>query len=161
MSWIFSGNIIKTKGVYKLIGAAKKLREANTDFHLHMVGNGPEIETIKKQIQAFELTKHVTVHGTVNHDQVVNLLQKCHALVLPSYREGVPNVIMESLACGVPVVATAVGGIPEMVNSANGELLENYDENNIKQGIETLLATPRSADMVRNSIASYTWQANI
>ncbi|WP_440874884.1 glycosyltransferase [Thalassotalea sp. PLHSN55] len=160
-SLIFIGNIIKTKGVYELIGAVKKLKEQGTDFHLHMVGNGPEIDGIKKLIGDLDLSSTVTVHGTIDHGKVVNLLQKCHALVLPSYREGVPNVIMESLACGVPVVATAVGGIPEVVNQQNGQLIPHYDEDNIAQGIATLLATKHSAADIRASISSYTWQANI
>lgn len=160
-SLVFIGNIIKTKGVYELISAVNLMIKSGSDFHLHLIGNGPEIENIKKIINTNDLQQNVTVHGTVNHHEVVDLLQKCHALILPSYQEGVPNVIMEALACGVPVVATKVGGIPEVVNKDNGVLINHYDDVEIVKGIEKCLSTEWNAKAIRASINTYTWDANI
>ncbi|GAA6174015.1 hypothetical protein NBRC116592_36850 [Colwellia sp. KU-HH00111] len=160
-SLIFIGNIIKTKGVYELLNAAKIMVKSGKEFHLHMVGNGPEIDNIKAIITSNNLQQNLTIHGTVNHHQVVDLLQKCHALILPSYQEGVPNVIMEALACGVPVVATKVGGIPEVVNDNNGVLINHYNEADIVKGIEKCLFTQWNAQTIRESIKTYTWDANV
>jgi glycosyltransferase involved in cell wall biosynthesis len=160
-SLIFIGNIIKTKGIYELINAAKIMIESGSHFHLHIVGNGPEIDNIKALVTTNNLQQKVTVHGTVNHHQVVDLLQKCHALILPSYQEGVPNVIMEALACGVPVVATTVGGIPEVVNDNNGVLINHHNEADIVEGIEKCLSIKWNEQVIRESIRSYTWDANV
>jgi glycosyltransferase involved in cell wall biosynthesis len=160
-SLIFIGNIIRTKGIYELINTAKILTESGRYFHLHLIGNGPEIDNIKAFIATHNLQQNVTVHGTVNHHQVVDLLQKCHALILPSYQEGVPNVIMEAFACGVPVVATKVGGIPEVVNDDNGVLIEDHTEADILEGIEKCLSNKWNEHTIRESIKTYTWDANV
>jgi glycosyltransferase involved in cell wall biosynthesis len=160
-SLIFIGNIIKTKGVYELVHSVSTMIKSGSDFHLHLVGNGPEIENVKSFISINGLEQNVTLHGTVNHDQVVDLLQKCHALILPSYREGVPNVIMEALACGVPVIATKVGGIPEVVNDTNGVLLNYHNEADIVEGIDKCLSTKWNEQAIRESIKMYTWDANV
>jgi len=161
LSLIFIGNIIKTKGIYELLNAVKIMFESGSDFHLHIVGNGSEIENIKKLIIKDNLQQSITVHGVINHNHVVNLLQKCHALILPSYREGVPNVIMEALACGVPVVATKVGGIPEVLNETNGVLINSYHENDIVVGITQCLAKTWQPESLKASISGFTWEDNV
>jgi len=161
LSLIFIGNIIKTKGIYELINAVKIMIKSGENLHLHIVGNGPELDNIKALIVKHGLQESVTVHGTVNHHQVVDLLQKCHALVLPSYQEGVPNVIMEALACGVPVVATKVGGIPEVVNDNNGVLINDHNESDVVEGIEKCLSSKWNEQVIRKSIRTYTWDANV
>ena len=160
-SLIFIGNIIKTKGIYELVNAANILIKSGRHFHLHIVGNGPEIDNIKALIATNNLQQNVTVHGTVNHHQVVDLLQKCHALILPSYQEGVPNVIMEAFACGIPVVATKVGGIPEVVNDNNGVLINHHNEADIVEGIEKCLSKKWKNQAIRETIKPYTWDANV
>lgn len=160
-SFIFIGNIIKTKGIYELVNAVNLMIKAGSDFHLHIVGNGPEVGGIRALIDKNNLQQKITLHGTVNHHQVVDLLQKCHALILPSYQEGVPNVIMESLACGVPVVATKVGGIPEVVNESNGVLINYHTEADIIEGIEKCLSSKWNERAIRESIKTYTWDANV
>jgi glycosyltransferase involved in cell wall biosynthesis len=160
-SLIFIGNMIKTKGVYELVNAVNTMIKSGRDFHLHLIGNGPELESIKSFVLVHNLQDNITVHGTINHHQVVDLLQKCNALILPSYQEGVPNVIMEALACGVPVVATKVGGIPEVVNDINGVLINHHNEADIVEGIDKCLATKWNDQAIRASIKTYTWDANI
>jgi len=161
LSLVFIGNIIKTKGIYELLNTVKIMLKSGSDFHLHIVGKGSEIGNIKKLIIKNNLQQSITVHGVINHNHVVNLLQKCHALILPSYREGVPNVIMEAFACGVPVVATKVGGIPEVVNDSNGVLINSYAEADIAEGIQKCLAKNWDSKIVNQSIKTYTWDENI
>lgn len=160
-SFVFIGNIIKTKGIYELIEAAQQLLNKGNEFNFHFIGNGPELNNISNIIKQSNLDKQIILHGTVNHDEVVKLLQKCHVLVLPSYREGVPNVIMEAFACGVPVVATNVGGISEVLNEKNGVLLNTYQPKDIVAGIEKCLKTEWQAEKIRATINSFTWEENI
>lgn len=160
-SIVFIGNIIKTKGIYELVDAAQVLLTKGNKFDFHLIGNGPELSNITRIIQQKNLAKHITLHGTVNHEDVVDLLKKCHLLVLPSYREGVPNVIMEAFACGVPVVATNVGGIAEVLNESNGVLLDTYRPEDIVEGIEKCLNTKWQAEKIRMTIKDFTWEENI
>jgi glycosyltransferase involved in cell wall biosynthesis len=160
-SIVFIGNIIKTKGVYELIEAAKQIINTGNMIHFHFIGNGPELNAINNIVQQNDLSGQITLHGSVNHDEVVELLQKCHALVLPSYREGVPNVIMEAFACGVPVIATNVGGISEVLNKSNGILLNSYQTSDIVDGIEQCFKAEWQSEKIRASIANFTWEENI
>jgi len=160
-SILFIGNLIKTKGVYELITAAEKFACRAEKCHFHFLGNGPERAALENIVLQKGLQDIVTFHGVINHADVATFIQKSHLLVLPSYQEGVPNVIMEAFACGVPVVATKVGGIPEVLTQQNGVLLDSYAEQDIVVGIETCLSKQWDAQAVRASIKTYTWDENI
>jgi glycosyltransferase involved in cell wall biosynthesis len=155
---LFIGNLIKTKGVFELLIAAKKLANEKVDFELTIIGSGPEANNLTSYIVENDLSASVKLIGGVLHEQLNEWLAKSHALILPSYREGVPNVIMEALATGTPVVATKVGGIPEVIkNEVNGILLDDYNPNTIYKGIKQLMAEIWSSDDILNSVDSYTW----
>lgn len=160
-SIIFIGNIIKTKGIVELVEAAKILLGNHKNLSFHIVGEGIEKRKLEQSIETLGLSLSIKFHGAIKHDEITNLLHDADLLVLPSYREGVPNVIMEALACGLPVVATKVGGIPEIVNSSNGILLNSYQVEDIVEGIEQCLNRDWEPDEIRKSISSYTWENNI
>lgn len=109
---LFVGHIIKTKGILELIRACNEIE----NIHLTLMGEGTE-SFIK---EAKSLVKHkgynwVNFTGMCPSDEVVKSMLSCDVFVLPSYTEGFPNVIIESMACGCPIVATDVGAIPEML----------------------------------------------
>lgn len=160
-SIIFIGNLIKTKGVYELMSAAEQLLTSGKKYKFHIIGNGPERGPLEAIVKEQNLGSSITIHGTVNHSEVVNFLQSSHLLLLPSYQEGVPNVIMESLACGVPVVATKVGGIPEVVDERNGILINSYHSRDIVKGIQLCLSKEWRGMAIRATIKEYTWRENI
>lgn len=155
---IFIGNLLRTKGVYELIQALALLEQE--DAELHIVGGGPELAGITQLVAELGLQHQVILHGRLPHEKVGLLLQQSQLLVLPSYQEGVPNVIMESMACGVPVVATAVGGIPEVVSEQSGILLADHLPATIAAGIRLAWQHPWDSKAIRQSIRHYTWQAN-
>jgi glycosyltransferase involved in cell wall biosynthesis len=157
-SLIFIGNLIKTKGVFELLRAIQLLNDPA--IRLHMVGGGPEAQALQQQAAQFGIADQVQFYGRLPHQQVSELLQHSQLLVLPSYSEGVPNVIMEALACGIPVVATSVGGIPEVVSKHSGVLLADYQPATIAAGIEFAWLQPWQPAQIRQSIAHHTWQAN-
>lgn len=156
---LFIGNLIKTKGVFELLTAAKKLSDEKIDFELSIIGKGPEESNLASYIAENNLNESIKLIGGVPHELLDQWFSKSHALILPSYREGVPNVIMEALATGTPVVATSVGGIPEVINNeANGILLEDYQPNTIYQGIMSLMNEAWSSEDILKSVESYTWE---
>ena len=77
---------------------------------------------------------------------------------LPSLQEGCPNVVLEALFSGRPVVASRTGGIPEMVNSRNGVLVEPGDAAGLSDGLDQALARQWDAHAIRDSIAHFTWE---
>ncbi|AOW79057.1 hypothetical protein A3Q34_09495 [Colwellia sp. PAMC 20917] len=156
---LFIGNLIKTKGVFELVKAAKKLAEEKVDFELSIIGSGPEANNLKSYIVENDLSASVKLIGGVPHKQLDQWFAKSHALILPSYREGVPNVIMEALATGTAVVATKVGGIPEVItHKVNGILLNDYQPDSIYKGIKQVMAETWVSESILKSVENYTWE---
>ena len=111
------GRLCEQKGQLLLLEAAHRLIQEGTPLNLILVGDGdlrPEVET---RIDDYGLTNHVTITGWASGAEVQKYLKQSRALVLPSFAEGLPVVIMESLALGRPVISTYVAGIPELVTS--------------------------------------------
>ena len=88
-------------------------------------------------------------------------LNAADVLCLPSRHEGCPNVVVEALACGRPVVATRVGGVPEMVhNGACGMLVPAQDADALAEALQRSLAQPWDAEQIRRTVAERTWARN-
>jgi glycosyltransferase involved in cell wall biosynthesis len=109
------GRLCEQKGQLLLIEAAAKLHREGVDFALTLVGDGEMRSACEQLIRRHHLTERVTITGWASADQVRRQLIDARALVLPSFAEGLPVVIMEALALGRPVISTYVAGIPELV----------------------------------------------
>ncbi len=156
---LFIGNWLKTKGIYELIEAMAVLKAKGYPAHLDIVGKGPEASQMAERIEQLNIGDAVTLRGPVLHKDIPVLLSQANALVLPSYREGVPNVIMESLAAGVPPIATAVGGIPEIIRDGeNGILISDISPEAVAESIERALNSTWRAETLRQSVAPFTWK---
>ena len=110
-------NLWPVKGHRTLIEAAALVREAVPQAHFALVGDGPERAWLKERIGQLDLGGHVSLLGT-RYD-VPAILGRADLACLPSHAEGLPNAVMEAMAARLPVVATSVGGVPELV--ADGE----------------------------------------
>jgi glycosyltransferase involved in cell wall biosynthesis len=109
------GRLAEQKGQLILIEAARLLAEQTDDFTLVLVGEGPMRGEIEALIDQFGLGNRVTLLGRQNNAEVRKQILASRALVLPSFAEGLPSVLMESLILGRPVISTYVAGIPELV----------------------------------------------
>ncbi|MEP0357618.1 glycosyltransferase family 4 protein [Paraglaciecola sp.] len=118
---LFLGAFIKRKGIYDLL---KSLKNVNSEFHLHLCGAGENNE-VQSLINELALNDSVTNHGWVNAKEKTQLLSECSVFILPSYNEGLPMVIIEAMACEIPIITTPVGGIPEVIiENSTGYLVE-------------------------------------
>jgi glycosyltransferase involved in cell wall biosynthesis len=118
------GRLAEPKGHLLLIEAAARLRERGPEFELVLVGDGPLRGEIEGMIDRLDLRGHVRITGYLGSPEVRRELEAARALVLPSFAEGLPVVIMEALALGRPVISTYVAGIPELVEPGrNGWLV--------------------------------------
>jgi glycosyltransferase involved in cell wall biosynthesis len=109
------GRLCEQKGQALLVEAAARLAREGREFTLTLCGDGPMRGPLEAAVRAGGLEKHVLFTGSISGAEVRRRIEASRALVLPSFAEGLPVVIMEALALGRPVVSTYVAGIPELV----------------------------------------------
>lgn len=112
------GRLSAEKGHIVLLNAVKILADQGLYLQLRLVGSGPYQAEIEREIERLSLTNCVSLLGMLASHEVANELLQADVFCLPSFAEGVPISIMEAMAVGVPVVATSVGGIPELLTNA-------------------------------------------
>ena len=137
------------KGVPLLIEAAGRLKRAGKKFHLSIVGDGEMRPEIEAMIQRLNLDGVVELVGWASSDVVIERLLAARALVLPSFAEGLPVVIMEALALGRPVIVTAIAGTPELVDAQCGWLISAGSIDALVKAMESAIEAPveRLAEM--------------
>ena len=119
--WLFAGNLVKLKGVHIVIAALARVPDAT----LLIAGSGPEERRLRQLADRLGVAHRIHFLGEVSHADLCEYYNAADVLVLASSREGMPNVVLEALACGTPVIATRVGGTPELVSSPEaGELMQ-------------------------------------
>ena len=118
------GRLSEQKGQLLLVEAAARLRDQGITFELVIVGDGEMRDAIEQLIERSGLQEHVRITGFLSNQGVRQELLAARAMVLPSFAEGLPVVIMEALALGRPVISTYIAGIPELIEpGANGWLV--------------------------------------
>jgi glycosyltransferase involved in cell wall biosynthesis len=141
---LFIGRIGPLKGAFDLIEALNILYKDGCLFQAFLVGpeeREGDFQIGQQLIGKYGLAPVCKQTGAISRATVTELLQKADVFILPSYYEGMPMVILEALSAGLPVIATPVGGIPEVVReNHNGLLVEPGDIGAISKAIETLLA---------------------
>lgn len=137
------GRLCEQKGQLLLIEAARRLRARGTDFELIMVGDGELRADITALIGRYNLQSTVQLTGSVSIDRLRDEILAARALVLPSFAEGLPGVIMESMALRRPVISTFVAGIPELVHPGeHGWLVPAGDLNALVEAMQSCLDAP-------------------
>jgi len=124
------GSLRPTKGIQYLLLALAKIKKLQRapGLKLYIIGDGKYRASLERQIAQLGLQSCVKLTGRIAHEQLYKWYNAADLFCLPSAREGWPNVIMESLACGLPVLATNVGGVPEIVVSQKYGLLVEASE---------------------------------
>jgi len=157
---LYVGNFLPIKNPLLLLRAHALLtrRMAGNPPHLAMVGAGP----LQPEIEAF-----AAANGTKNRlyllgqrpaEEVARCMQAADALCIPSDNEGVPNVGFEALACGLPVAATRVGGIPEIIDQDFlGRLVEKGDEAALADALAELLETRQDRERIATHARQFSW----
>ena len=135
---LFAGHCIKTKGVFELVEACRQIPQ----IELRLVGAVmPEIKKELEEIAAG--ASWLKMSGNLSFEDVIREMLQCDVFVLPTYTEGFPNVILESMACGCPIVTTPVGAIPQMLeigsNDPAGVCVPPRNVVALKYAIESLL----------------------
>lgn len=136
---MFLGWVSPTKGVGELLEAWGRLQ--SEDWNLQLVGAVDD--TYQQELKHAYNTEKVTFFGEVSHEEAMELLAKADVFVLPSYTEGFPNVVLEAMALGKPIVATSVGAIPEMLSDECGVLVPPKNSAALGDGLLHVLSNPK------------------
>ena len=147
---LFVGAIHREKGIIELLRAMETM--SNADIHLDICGRITD-NAIQKEFEerTARLGKKVTQHGYVTGQEKAALFQRADALVLPSYHEGFPLVILEALAGGCAVISTAVGATPEVLNDENALWVDIADSESIAHAIHLLKDYPERLEKMQRA----------
>lgn len=144
---LFVGHVINSKGAIEMVEACKQFE----GIELHVVGSGDdktknEMVRIASEKNNGEWLKFI---GALPHDEVLQEMMSASVFVFPSHTEGFPNVILEAMACGCPIVTTSVGAIPEMLDIEHGYnygiCVKPRDTQAFADGLKQMLTNPENA----------------
>lgn len=143
------GTLHEVKGQRHAIDACRRLVDRGLPVHLTLLGDGPDRRALERRIAELDLQAHVRITGALPRQAVVEALGTADVLVAPSVptrqgkREGIPVVVMEAMSAGLPVVASRLSGIPELVgDGASGFLVPPGDADAIADALERLHLDP-------------------
>ena len=156
---VYVGRLSVEKGLPTLIEATARLRDRGQQFLLCLIGDGPLMGELHARIEELKLTENVHLAGRQEHEVVANWFGACDVFCLPSLREGCPNVVIEALTSGRPVVASRVGGIPEMVSATTGILVEPEDNSALADALDEALTRKWDEKHIASTMRGNTWSA--
>jgi glycosyltransferase involved in cell wall biosynthesis len=157
----FVGSLFREKGCLELLSAFGKLDPIARKLSLVFVGEGGMLAALKSEAERLGILSHVLFAGRVLHGDLGPWFAASDITCLPSYMEGVPNVIMESMSCGVPVVASNVGGIPEVLDPVAGVMVEPRDAEGLAVALNDALNRSWDAAAIRAHVSQYTWNDTV
>jgi teichuronic acid biosynthesis glycosyltransferase TuaC len=148
------GNLVPEKGQALAMEALARIE----GVHLVIVGDGPLAGELRSLAQSLGIAPRVTFLNPIPQEALRRLYSAASALLLTSTREGWPNVVLESLACGTPVVATDVGAVREMItDTAYGTVLATRSPIELADAVARHLSSPVPRDVLRKHAATYDW----
>jgi glycosyltransferase involved in cell wall biosynthesis len=136
---LYIGRMDVKKGLRELVEAAAALRPKRANLHVYLIGEGPDRPIIQSDLQANDAAGYIHALPGCAFDEVAVWMAAADLVTLPSYMEGCPNVVLEALACGRPVVASNVGGIPEILSDECGRLVPPRDSGALAQALASVL----------------------
>jgi glycosyltransferase involved in cell wall biosynthesis len=158
---LYVGRLSDEKGVADLLHALKILHEKHKiHAHLRVVGDGLQRDELQKLAESLQLTDKITWLGAKNPREIPAFMTAADALCLPSHMEGVPNAALEAFACGLPVVATKVGGIPEIMTEQTGILAAPQNPASFADALADALGKNWDATAIRAHAARFDWNEN-
>ncbi len=153
---LFVGRLVEKKGVLKLIEACEKLHRKGYNFVCNIVGDGPQEKQARELIKRYNLQDRINLVGGLPREQLLPFWENASVFVLPCIvekngnRDGIPVVLMEAMASGIPVISTRVSGIPELVvDGITGLLVEPDDTDALCNSMMRII---EDIDLVQNLI---------
>lgn len=164
---LFVGRVERKKGIYELLEAISKSRIPNLELDII----GPVMETksdIDAYVKKLKIEKKVRFHGAIVSDDRLKYFSQSDVFILPSYWEAFPISILEGMAFGLPIIATAVGAIPEVVKKENGIIIPPKNVNAIVKALQDIKSNSKkisyssnNKQKVKNNYTTQKFQKNL
>jgi glycosyltransferase involved in cell wall biosynthesis len=151
------GALIPSKGHDLLIQAFERIALREPDLKLYILGEGPARSSLEDLVGRMNLQDRIQLIGKRPNDELLYWFSAADISCLTSEREGWPNVITESLACGTPVVGTRVGGIPEILESEDFGVLVDQTVESVANGLELALSKEWDRAAISQRTRARTW----
>ncbi|GGC48733.1 glycosyltransferase family 4 protein [Haloferax sulfurifontis] len=161
-SLLYIGRLVRNNGIQDLLTALPGILDAHPDAVVHIVGSGPLEEDVREFIESNGISDSVTIHGYV--EDISEMYNRASVFCRPSYSEGLPLTMLESMASGVPPVVTGIAGVPEVVeDNKTGVLLNPGEPKAIEQNINDLFNCPKRRERLSKTARKYvsenlTWE---
>ena len=153
------GNLVPEKGFDILLKAISLLTPLYPDLTLNIIGSGPQLDNLKSLCSELNIEDIVHFIGQVRHEQISEWFRNSDVFCLCSLREGNPNVVLEALSSGLPVAATPVGGVPELIQDyQNGILSSEYSPQSLAGAIREVLEKEWYPMDIRKTVSHRTWE---
>jgi len=153
-------NLVPQKGHRYLLESLGRIAKSRPEVLLAIVGGGPLEGNLRSLVREFDLSEKVLFAGPRPHEEIVNWINSCDLFVLPSISEGSPTIIPEVMACGKPIVATRVGGVPDLaIEGETGLLVPPENPQALSDSVSEALARPWDAAQILQSARAYSWDA--
>ncbi len=148
----YVGRLSQTKGILNFVKAMPLVLERRGNIEFLICGDGPMLDEIKDELKDNGLYNKVRMVKWIPHDELPDHFKEIKLLVLPSDNEGVPGIIQEAMACGVPALVTTVGGMPDLVkDEETGFILENNSPECIAKNVIRALEHPKLDEIAQNA----------
>jgi teichuronic acid biosynthesis glycosyltransferase TuaC len=145
---VYVGRMDMRKGLRELVAAAAAVRRRRPDLRCYLVGDGPDRGVVEAAIAGVGAEEWLKIMPAVQTEGVARWMTAADLVTLPSYKEGCPNVVLEALAAGRPMVATRVGGIPEIMDDRSGRLVRAMDALALAGALEEVLGREWDAEEI-------------
>ena len=122
------------KGLRYLVEGFAQFHQQHPQTQLRLFGTGDEEESLRQLVDKLQIKEAVKFVGQVSHDELAQQLPRCHVFCLPSLAEGMSNAMLEAAACGLPIIATNVGGAAELIDG-NGVIIKQKSASDIAEAI--------------------------
>jgi glycosyltransferase involved in cell wall biosynthesis len=156
---LYVGKFRPVKGIHCLLEALHILdRQGMLDFDLVLIGSGPEEHDYRKIVQTYGLGSRVFFAGNKIHEEVALWMGASDLFCLPSLKEGMPNVVLEALAAGMPVVASRVGAIPDIVDGTSGILVPPADPEALAHAVRAGVSGSWDPGRIGAGVRDMTWE---
>jgi glycosyltransferase involved in cell wall biosynthesis len=148
----YVGRLSEEKGVMNFIKSIPAILKARNDVKFIVGGDGSQKSEIEKFVRYNNLQDQVRLTGWISYIDLPHFLNEIHLVILPSFTEGLPNIVLEAMACGTLVMATAVGAIPDFIHDGEtGFLLKNNSSDCIAKTVIRTLNYPNLSQVVHNA----------
>ena len=158
---LYVGNLKISKGCIDLLESFPAVLALHPGTRLVFIGDGPALSTLRDRSQALGVRDNVRLVGAMPHDELADWFRAADLLCLPSHAEGVPNVVLEAMASGTPVVASRVGGIPEVVPDYAGVLVPAHDSSALARGLDEALGREWDTERIVAHGREFNWEDNL